>query len=176
MAPDLILPAMAASSVDIGRLIREMENIDEAFLQMNLRKSDKQTKLPQTSWLLDKIVADNQLNLLKGEDREALKTFLYRVKSTSPVLHMSFSADPSPRFLERLVTWLRSEIHPFVLLNVGLQPNIGAGCILRTTNHYFDMSLKNDFMSKRALLLKAIVEAENSVEQAAAEVTEPSNG
>ena len=64
---------------------------------------------------------------------------------------MSFSADPSVTFLTKLMTWLRQEIHPQVLLTVGLQPTIGAGCILRTTNRYFDFSLRQDFANKRTM-------------------------
>ena len=54
------------------------------------------------------------------------------------------------------MTWLRREIHPLVLMTVGLQPNIGAGCIVRTTNKYFDFSLRQDFANKRDLLQAAL--------------------
>ncbi|HYH36035.1 MAG TPA: hypothetical protein VD706_00875, partial [Candidatus Saccharimonadales bacterium] len=77
-------------------------------------------------------------------------------KQRSPVLHISFSADPSPTFTEKLMTWLREEIHPLVLLSVGLQPTIGAGCIVRTTNKQFDLSLREDFLKKRELLLSQL--------------------
>jgi len=66
---------------------------------------------------------------------------------------MSLSADPSTRFLEKLVTWLRREIHPQVLLTIGLQPTLGAGCVLRTPNRQFDFSLRQDFAKKRDLLI-----------------------
>jgi hypothetical protein len=94
--------------------------------------------------------------MLHAEDRQRLQQFLVDIKERSPVIHVSFSADPSPLFAEKLVTWLRREIHPLLLLNIGLQPNIGAGCILRTTNKYFDFSLKQDFANKRNLLRGAL--------------------
>jgi F0F1-type ATP synthase delta subunit len=77
---------------------------------------------------------------------------------------MSFSADPSPQFTQKLAAWLRQEIHPFVLLQVGLQPNIGAGCVVRTTNKYFDFSLRERFKSKRPLLMEKLKSLGTKVE------------
>ena len=55
------------------------------------------------------------------------------------------------------MAWLRREIHPVVLLTVGLQPSIGAGCIVRSTNKQFDFSLREDFLKKHDLLMAKIV-------------------
>ena len=115
-----------------------------------------ENKLPKTSKLMDQLVHVNRLNLLKDDDRAGLKRFLEDVKKRSPVMHISFSADPSTGFLDKLMAWLRREIHPSVLLTIGLQPNIGAGCIVRTTNKQFDFSLRQDFANKRGLLLQHI--------------------
>jgi hypothetical protein len=136
----------------VGRLIRELELIDNTLLQLGLRAGGSEIKLPKTSHLMDQTVQVNKLNLLQAEDRAVLRQFLNAIKKQSPVLHMSFSADPSPAFIEKLMVWLRREIHPAVLLTIGLQPTIGAGCILRTTNKYFDFSLRQDFLKKRDLL------------------------
>ncbi|HEX7632689.1 MAG TPA: hypothetical protein VF401_00020 [Candidatus Saccharimonadales bacterium] len=148
----LSLPVKVATRVDVGRLARELGDIDEALLQLRLRSSGTEVKMPKTSHLMDQLVEHNQLNLLQEEDRVALKSFLLAVKERAPVMHVSFSADPSVAFLEKLVSWLRREIHPAVLLTIGLQPTLGAGCVLRTTNKQFDLSLREDFKKKRALL------------------------
>ena len=74
-------------------------------------------------------------------------------------MHISFSADPSPLFTQKLIAWLRSEIHPLVLLQIGLQPNMGAGCVVRTSNKYFDFSLRDRFKSKGEMLAKIMQEA-----------------
>lgn len=150
------LPVAVAGPSDVGRLIREVELIDDTLLQLGLRSGGSEVKLPKTSRLLDQITDRNKLNLLKEADRGSLKGFLAGIKESSPVMHMSFSADPGPDFLDKLMAWLRQEVHPTVLLTVGLQPNIGAGCIVRTTNKQFDFSLRQDFAGKRALLLEKI--------------------
>jgi hypothetical protein len=153
---ELKLPVMVSGPTDIGRLFRELELIDQALLQLGLRKGGSEVKMPKTSRLMDQVIETNKLNLLHKLDRTELEHFLNAIKEKSPVLHMSFSADPSPGFIEKLMTWLRKEIHPQLLLTIGLQPTIGAGCIVRTTNKQFDFSLREDFLSKRELLLGQI--------------------
>jgi F0F1-type ATP synthase delta subunit len=129
---------------------------------LGLRTGGKEVKLPKTSRMMDQIVEINELNLLKPHDRTALKQFLKIVHDTSPVLNISFGVDPSVAFVEKLVTWLRKEIHPLVLMNVGLQPNMGGGCIVRTTNKQFDFSLRQYFAQKRDLLIKQLAASETT--------------
>lgn len=152
------LPVLVSSPVDVGRLIREIETIDDSLVQLTLRTGGSEVKMPKTTQLMDQLIALNKLNLLLPEDRKALHEFLRGVKDKAPVLHVSFSADPNTAFIEKLMAWLRREIHPLVLMTVGLQPNIGAGCVIRSTNKYFDMSLKQDFASKTSMLREALAQ------------------
>lgn len=152
----LALPVMVVGPIEIGRLVRELADIDEALLQLGIREGGKTTKMPQTSRQMDELIEHNKLNLLHDDDRKELTAFLVALRQKAPVIHMSFSADPSAAFLEKLVTWLRREIHPDVLLTIGLQPNLGAGAVMRTTNKYFDLSLRQD-LAKKGNLLKDIL-------------------
>ncbi|MEO7364229.1 MAG: hypothetical protein ABIV43_01830 [Candidatus Saccharimonadales bacterium] len=158
VAPDtsLQLPLQVTSPVDVGRLLRELDSIDSLLSQAALRPAATEVKLPKTTGLLDQAVELNKLNLSEAGHREKLLVFLRSVKDKAPLLHVSFSADPSTQFIERLMTWLRKEIDPTLMLTVGLQPNIGAGCIVRSTNKHFDFSLRQDFAKKRNLLLEKI--------------------
>ncbi len=154
------LPVLISSPTDVIRLARELEKIDETLLQLGLRKNGDEVKLPKTSKLMDQMVDLNKLNLLQPADRQILREFLAMVSDKAPVLTISFSADPSVAFLEKLLAWLRREIHPLVLVRVGLQPNIGAGCIVRSTNKQFDLSLKQDFLKHSDLLQQAMTPPE----------------
>ncbi len=153
------LPALVVSRVDVGRLLRELEAIDEQLLQLGLRHSGAATQLPKTSRLLEETAELNKCNLLQADDRHQLRQLLETVRQRAPLLHVSFSADPSPVFLGKLVSWLRQEINPHVLLTIGLQPNIGAGCVVRSTNKYFDFSLRQNFAQKHDLLKAALTPA-----------------
>jgi len=150
------LPVQVVSPADTGRLIREIETIDDALHQLSLRSPGTEVKMPKTSRLLDQTAELNKLNLLEKSERELLNRTLKLIREQAPVLHISFSADPSAAFLEKLIIWLRREIHPLVLLTIGLQPNMGAGCIVRTKNRQFDFSLKQDFAGKRDLLISKL--------------------
>jgi hypothetical protein len=150
----LYLPVSVASPADVGRLVRELETINDTLLQLGLRKGGEASiSLPKTTYLMDQLISLNELNLLQAADRRHLQQFLLLVRTRAPQLHISFGADPSPSFLEKLVVWFRREIHPQLLLNIGLQPTIGAGCIVRTANHQFDCSLQQNFTRQRDLLI-----------------------
>ena len=148
----LILPGQIISQADIVRISREMEEVNEFFLQAEIRAANAKN-LPQTTQQLGLLVEENKLNLLQAEDREKLKKFIDLVKTKAPVVHASFATDPKPDFLMKLVTWFRTEAHPLVLLHIGLQPNIAAGCIIRTTNKYFDFSFLEHFKKSKLKLI-----------------------
>lgn len=157
MAPKsaFLLPTDVVSPLDLNRLLREVEGLDEALRQAGLR-GGRPGDLPKTGRVLEETAHLNDLNLLQQEQREGLLRELKALKSRSPIVHMSFSADPSPVFMRKLVAWFRQHIHPYVLITVGLQPTIGAGCILRTTNQQFDFSLRARFQKSRPILLERL--------------------
>lgn len=164
-----ILPLSIVSLVDLKRVKRELDELNDTMLQTEIRQGgEAQEKLPNTSRFLNDIVDKNELNLLKKEDRESLAKLIETLITQAPVMHMSFSAEPSPKFLERLIEHLRQEIDPYTLVTVGLAPSIGAGCILRTTNKYFDLSLKQALLNHKDVLVAQL----NAVEAKPAEPTE----
>jgi len=154
---DLRLPVLVVRPGDLGRLVRELAVIDDRLLQLKLRQAGSEVKLPKTTQLMDQLIALNGLNLLQVGDRDWLIEALGAIKDHAPVLNISFSVDPSPVFMGKLMTWLRREIHPFVLVNIGLQPNIAAGCVVRTTNQVFDFTLRRNFAQKRDMLRQALI-------------------
>lgn len=160
--PKLVLPVNIVSRADVGRLINEVERVDNFLRQAAIREPGTKLQLPKSSRLFDELVAQSKFNMLQETDRKQLLQFLQAIHSKSPVLHISFSTDPNPIFLQKLTTWIRQNMHPYVLLQIGLQPGIGAGCTVRSINKFYDFSLKNKFIDKRHLLterLKSIYES-----------------
>lgn len=148
----MMLPVQISTPVDVGRLLRETQEVNETLLQLKLRQDGKQPALPKISSALDQLVQLNKLNLLQEADRKQLEEFLKMLKDSAPVVHVSFSADPSVSFMEKLIAWLRREIDPLIIVTVGLQPAIGVGCVVRTTNKQYNFSLRENFKKKRDLL------------------------
>ena len=152
------LPLSVVGPIDVGRLIREIDILDDFLMQSAIREPGTPMKMPKTTRIMDEMIQLNTLNVLHETDRQRLKTFLVLVKEKAPVIHISFSADPSPLFLQKILMWLRLEISPSVLVRVGLQPNIGAGCVIRTPNRYFDLSLRERFHQNRHMLVQKLEE------------------
>ena len=158
---DLKLPLSVVSQVDVARLIRELDSLNDFFASASRREAGSSVTPPRLSRSLNELAHDNQFNLLEQKHREALSDLLNRTLKFSPALHISFAAEPQPKFTDQILVWLRTNIHPQTLLQVGLQPTIAAGCVLRTPNKIFDMSLRSYLKQQEPYLTRLIAGANN---------------
>lgn len=169
----ITLPERLVSSVDLSRTIRELEALDESMRQAALRKPGEPTKLSRSSVTLEELARENGVQLTDATQREQLIGLLHGFMDHAPRIHMSVAAEPSAAFSHRVTIWLRQNIHPLTLLEIGLQPTLAAGCIIRTNNKLFDMSLRHRFKDNRGILYEKISaigeQAEAKEEKAAIE-------
>ncbi|MEX2006863.1 MAG: hypothetical protein WD877_01705 [Candidatus Saccharimonadales bacterium] len=157
---ELKIPLAVVSPADVTRLIRELNSLDDFFAGAAARKSGSASPTPpRLTRLLDSLAKENQINLLDAAGRKDLEAKLQNLLKVAPALHISFAVDPPPKALERILIWLRENIDPNVLVKVGLQPTIAAGCILRTPNKLFDMSLRARLKNQEPYLAKLIAGA-----------------
>ncbi len=158
-APELHLPVLVFGAVEVRRLGRELEELEAYLQQASIRQTAAKSSdlLPRVSRLLDALAAENNCSLLKQADRTILQQFLLSL-ATAPAMHISFASDPSSAFMAKLVAWLRTNVHPLILVQIGLQPAIAAGCVLRTTNRIFDLSLRQHFSDQKQLLIETLRE------------------
>ena len=156
---DLKLPLELISSADVTRLVREVKTLDDYFVGTKAHRNGANLVPPRLTRLLDQLARDNRMNLLEAADRTKLRISLEAVLTKAPLLHISFAAEPSPKALERILVWIRTNIDPHALLQVGLQPTIAAGCILRTPNKIFDMSLRASLQQQEDYLKRLIAGA-----------------
>jgi F0F1-type ATP synthase delta subunit len=154
----LTIPSEIISPTDIARLLRETENLDEFFRQAAIRQGRAPQSTPRYSRLLDTIVVANELNLLQSDDRQKLLASMKELVAHAPIMHISFSVDPPGAYVQKIVDWLRSNIDGRILVRVGLQPSIGAGCVVRTTNKSFDFSLRRFFDNKKEFFAQKLHE------------------
>lgn len=150
------LPDSVSTRGDVGRLLRELEMLSDFLGQASIRQPGTAVQAPKTSNVFDEMVTKNKLNMLQEDHRSKLKNFLSSLREKAPVLHVSFSAEPSPMISQQLTAWVRQNLHPYIILQIGLNPSIGAGCILRTTNKFFDLSLREKFNSQKAALAQQL--------------------
>ena len=157
--PVIVLPDSVVSPTDVARLLREINSIELFFKSASIRKPGQSSEMPRVSKLMDKFSEDNQLNLLQAGDRAKIQAYVQKIHDSAPVMHISFSADPPGAYVQKIVAWLRKNIHVQALVKVGLQPNIGAGCIVRTNNKVFDFSLRKYFTQKKGFFVDKLHEA-----------------
>jgi hypothetical protein len=155
-AVGLQLPVGVVGPGDVRQLRRNLEDLEDTLQQMRLRTKSPVAKMPRASRLLEEFAATNRLNLLLPDDRQRTAAFLDGTIAHAPVLHMSFAAEASRAFTTELVLWLRKNIHPNVLLTIGLEPTLAAGCMLRTPNKQYDFSLRARFEAQAGLLAKQL--------------------
>lgn len=156
VAEKQILPVAIAGKADVIRVRHELEELSEAMHQYKLRKGGKQAALPKLSPQTEELATTLGYNLLHVSDREKLTNLIEKVASAAPTIHISFATTPSPAFMKKLIKWLRTEIHQTLLVQVGLQPSVAAGCVVRTSNKQFDFSLRQYLSSKQDLLIKEV--------------------
>ncbi len=152
----LQMPVRLVTTVDMARTLRELKKLDDWLHQAELRTPGQPVKPPKTSASLEEIASLNKVSLLEATHREQLINVLSALNDHAPRIHMAFATEPSPKFLEELIVWLRANISPIILVEVGLQPNLAAGCTVRTRNRLFDMSLRNRFVDSRPKLVESI--------------------
>jgi len=150
------LPAAIIGRAEVNQLYRETEDLDNFLRQDNVRAPGEQPKRPQQSYLLEQFCQANGINLLESEQRRVALDFLKYLKKQAPVLHISFAVGASPQFVSKITAWLRQNVQPQLLVDVGLAPGIKAGCLVRTTNKVFDFGLKKRFQEHRPELLERV--------------------
>ena len=158
----LQLPTLIISPTDVARLRRELVSLEDYLQQNHIRHPDLPIRLPRTSSLFEELGTANKLDWLIKEDRQKAATFLEFMKTQAPVIHISFAADPSAIFMAKLVIWLRHNLHPQLLIRIGLQPTMAAGCIIRTKNRIYDFSLRQHLIKSRDVLVDIL--RKNAVE------------
>ena len=85
-------------------------------------------------------------------DLDDLAGQLDQLIAHASTITLSLPAQASIEFRQRLIGWLRTEIKPNLLVNLTVNPEIGGGVIIRTTNHVYDLSFKSRLLASRKLI------------------------
>lgn len=152
--PEYLLPPALIGRADVARLEREVEAIDNDFETQKVRdhRDEEHYAIPNMSRGLTDFLTTNKVNITDAKERTSLKERLRVLKDKAPVVHVTFAVDADAEFLQELVNWMRTEIHPQSLLSVGLQPSLVGGMYMRTPNHVHDFSLREVLAEKRDIL------------------------
>ena len=173
---ELRLPNVVMTKSDLLRLTREFEALDRFFTQYGDNPDDT-VATPRTSKSLEAFIRENEVNIQDKIVRKTILEFLDFLKKSAPSVHMSFAKDPPASALVKIVEWFRREIHPRTIIDIGVQPNIAGGCMLRSGSKIFDFSLRQHLNAHKSLLKTSIAASvgRKYVEAARAEMAHEAN-
>jgi F0F1-type ATP synthase delta subunit len=132
--------------------MRELEDFENSMSESHVRGHH----VPAPTPLLKDIADFNKLDLHKKEARQLVRIMLDDLRTTAPVVHISFAVEPDVKFITDIAKWFREEIAPNIVLQIGVQPSIGVGCVVRTTNKFFDFSLRKHLVDSSDLFKQRI--------------------
>lgn len=155
------LPPALIGKAHLAQLIRELEGVEndlETQKASNLAKADAKAglRVPTMSKALADCIELNQVDIIDSQQRMGFKKTLGIIKNKAPVMHFTFASDPDGESLQKLVDWVRKEIHPRALISIGIQPGLIGGVYLRTPNHVHDFSLRALLHDKRDIIVKEL--------------------
>lgn len=166
MAHEILkLPATIIGPADLARAKRDLDTYNDDQHQADLRiKKTGAAETVLAGRAISELAALNDADLTDDRSRRDLLTEVEKALKAAPTVTMSFAVDPSAAIMAKIVDWLRSSIHPQVLVRVGLQPNIAAGCVLRTSSKIYDFSLRHKLDEQRPLLIEGLRTSANRAE------------
>jgi hypothetical protein len=151
------LPTGVVSTGDARRLHRDLAELEETLQAIRLRTNAPVAKLPRLSRSLEEFASTNRLNFLLPDDRHHAAVYIDTVIKKAPVLHISFASEASRKFTTELILWLRANFDSEMLIEIGLEPAIAAGSMVRTANKVFDFSLMKHLEGQRAMLMDRLL-------------------
>lgn len=152
------LPSSIVTKVDVSRLVSELERIDGELTTSAARAKvgGEQAASPTVTASVADFLQLNQLSLDDSRARTELIQGLRRFKDHVPMLHMTFAAEADGESLEKIIAWVRQEISPDAVIEVGIQPDLIAGVYVRTPNHIHDLSARSLLKNGHELLVKEL--------------------
>jgi len=153
------LPVYIIGKPQLRGILRELQYMDDVLHQQKLVSSVEaaaSANVAAGSRGLSELALSRGYRLDSGEDRRQMVKDVQSLIETAPEYHISFASEPPVRKLQQLTQWFRENVHPQLLIQVGLQPPITAGCVVRTGNSVIDLSLRRSFDAAFPALLKEI--------------------
>lgn len=151
------LPSSVATKAQLLNLRKNIDDVLETMTQNRVRIHEQVQvePSPPVSGALASLLASNKLQ----PSAEVIRQLQHWVESLlhhAPVVRLTFSSEPGPNELNRLIDWFRQESGKVVLLHIGIQPTVAAGVIVRTTSHRYDLSLRAELLKRTDRFIEAI--------------------
>lgn len=151
---ELKLPPSIVDRTDINRILRDLDEREAQFIAAAAKSQVLTTQ--SSNQKLSDLAGLNSIDLADRDACQKLKAVLEQMAAKLPEIHLSLANEAPQEIIESLTTWFRTNIHPGILVKIGLQPSLAAGCVVRTPNKIFDMSLRAQIRQQQTYLEELI--------------------
>lgn len=157
-AQEIVVPEIVFSLKDLTRILRELEQLDAGYLEASARAKigAKVDYAPMLSVALEDFLAANPVDISVLSQRSRLIDSVRQLKQQAPLTHLTFAVVPDMESLIKISRWLRENVHPQMLIRVGLQPDLVGGVYVRTTNRALDLSLRAQLANHRHVIAQEL--------------------
>lgn len=150
---NLKLPSSIASSQDLTALLIEVRGYSQWFAHESIKKridakysSEAPVMTSGAMELLREWKAHQQIN---GQSLDVLINTLNDYTKTAPSITVTLAATPSSGLKTSLVTWLRGNIAPDIMVNFRFNATLLGGMVISYGSRVFDWSFKRQLLASR---------------------------
>lgn len=155
---NLKLPSSVVTKQQFVRFVTEFEAASADIDTEKIRGVATKKRRPKvvTTERVEQFLEENSVKSTDDVARLKLLRTLRRLRKTAPVVHLTFASEADEVSLMKMSEWLRQNVDPAILIEVGLQPGLVAGVYVRAKNQVFDYSLKSRLRRQRESLVNAL--------------------
>lgn len=136
--PQFVLPNRVVTRRDVIETAREFERLRDNLAAQAVEGSHVEVLDP--SERARSVMEENNIQELTSETANKLQAELQALADHAPMFRFVFAGEPEFDFLQRLITWIRNELHSSGLILYSIQPQIAGGFILTTDQRRYDHS------------------------------------
>lgn len=154
---ELKLPLGLASKHDLIGLQREVDQLLNEQLQARVSATSAGVRrnISTPSLILGELLHLSGLQQTEA-DLAQVKLSLGALREHAPVVRLSFASEPSHEVVVKLAEWFRRQVDARIFLQIGVQPSIAGGVVVHTDKRRYDLSLRQELLSKNELFIKAL--------------------
>jgi cobalamin biosynthesis Mg chelatase CobN len=156
--PDFVLPPAVYSPQLLEAVRYEIEEYLDWYRQTRIQKKvGARNASPEPTHSAETVLVIEAWLAGKAPTLESLEELIDRLKELKlPVVHITLAAMPNHAQRETLVSWFRNNSTPHLLLSFVSDRNLGGGILVRTPNHVFDYSWKQQLVNGRTKIAEIL--------------------
>lgn len=133
----------------VEALLSEVQKLKPAVLATSQKWPTNVQEFAQT----------NALASLTLASQAKLVNYLKELLTSGPQFSLVVASMPNGEELAELTGWFRSHIHPQAMLHIAQNSDLLAGCILRTDEAVYDLSLRSSLFANSDKLVERLQHA-----------------